>query len=295
MEGIIKGIVCPNITPFTKERELDKKSLQSVCRYLIDKRINGLFSLGTNGESLLLNIKERKEAAEIVVSEVSKQIPVVIQCGASSTENTIELAKHAALIGADGVGILAPNFFAQDTEAIFNYYIEVANSIPNLPAYIYNIPTNTNNDIMPELADRIRKATSNIVGIKYSFTDLFRLVEYIKLDKSFDALIGCDKLVLPALTLGAVGTVSGPSAVFPELFSGLWEAYRRRNFDTAKEYQLKIYDIDKALSVLPQIPLLKTYLKEIGVIVSDTCRTPFRSLTLKEKEYLMAIVDKYRQ
>lgn len=294
MERIIKGIICANITPLTNEKEVDKKSFQSICRYLIDSGLNGLFPLGTNGEGILLSIKERKEAAEIVVSEVGRGIPVVIQCGASSIEDTAELAKHAASIGADGVGIMAPYFFAQDEKAIFDYYIRVANSVPDLPAYIYNIPTYTNNDIMPEFADQIRKAASNIVGIKYSFPDLLRLGEYIKLDPSFDALIGCDRLILPALSLGAVGTVSGPAAIFPKLFSGLWQAYLKKDYETAREYQLKLFDVDKALSVFPGIPLLKAYLKETGVIASAACRTPFRSLNMEETKSLMKIVEKYQ-
>jgi dihydrodipicolinate synthase/N-acetylneuraminate lyase len=294
MERIIKGIICANITPLTNEKKVDKKSLQSLCRYLIDSGINGLFPLGTNGEGILLSVSERKTTAAIVVSEVGRRIPVVIQCAASSIEDTVELAKHAASIGADGIGIMAPYFFAQDEKAIFDYYIQTANSVPDLPAYIYNIPTYTNNDIMPELADKIRKAAPNIVGIKYSFPNLLRLGEYLKLDSSFDALIGCDRLVLPALALGAAGTVSGPAAIFPELFSGLWQAYLRKDFDTAREYQLKLFEVDKDLSVLPGIPLLKRYLKETGVIASDACRTPFRSLTMEETKTLMKIVEKYQ-
>lgn len=294
MDQLLQGMICASITPFTKENEVDIKSLRAVCRYLVEHKINGMFPSGTNGEGILLSVEERKKITEVVIHEISGQIPVVIQCGASNTENTVELAKHAASAGADGVGIMAPYFFAQDEQAIFDYYMAVARSVPDKPAYIYNIPIYTNNDLLPELVERIRKGAPNIVGIKYSFPNLLRLGEYLKLDPSFSALIGCDRLVLPALALGASGTVSGPVAVFPQLFTGLWEAYRKNDIPAAREYQLKIFDTDKALTAFPGIPLLKTYLKEIGVIATDLCRTPFRSLTAQEARSLMQIVEKYQ-
>ncbi len=294
MDQLLQGMICASITPFTKENEVDIKSLRAVCRYLVEHKINGMFPSGTNGEGILLSVAERKKITEVVINEISGQIPVVIQCGASNTENTVELAKHAASAGADGVGIMAPYFFAQDEQAIFDYYMAVAHSVSDLPAYIYNIPIYTNNDLLPELVDRIRKGAPNIVGIKYSFPNLLRLGEYLKLAPSFSALIGCDRLVLPALALGAAGTVSGPVAVFPRLFTGLWEAYRKNDIPAAREYQLKIFDTDKALAAFPGIPLLKTYLKEIGVIATDLCRTPFRSLTAQEARSLMQIVEKYQ-
>ncbi len=285
MDGkhLLSGIVCANITPFTKDGQLDIPSLRKLCGYLAESGINSLFPLGTNGEGILMTVEERKAAAEVIVSEVRNRIPVILQCGAMDVERTTELALHARAIHADGVALMTPYFFGQDDQALYEYYTSVAGKIPDMPVYIYNISSHTNNDVKPALAARIADAVPNVVGIKFSCPDLIRLGEYIRIP-GFDALIGCDRLIIPALTLGAKGGVSGPAAIFPELFRALWSAWEKRDLETARALEIKLFGIESALAGFPGIPLIKAYLKSIGVIETDVCRSPFRKTSEEEAE-----------
>jgi dihydrodipicolinate synthase/N-acetylneuraminate lyase len=282
MEQLLQGIVCATITPFKADGSLDEKSIGSLCRYLIESKINALYPLGTNGEGILLKTTERKRAAEIFVAETGNQIPVVIQCGAATTQEAVELASHAAAIHASGIGVMTPFFFNEDEQAMLAYYAAIAKAASELPMYIYNIPSHSNNDILPSLIPEIIKLAPNFAGVKYSAPNLIRISEYIKVTPSRGVLIGCDRLILPALSLGAVGTVSGPAMAFPRLFTGVWKAFQIGDLTTAQRFQARLLELDNALADFPGVPLLKEVLKRRGVINCSLSVAPLRQLTNEE-------------
>lgn len=293
MNQILEGIVCATVTPFTPEGAVDEKSIGSLCRYLIESKINGLYPLGTNGEGVFLSTAERKRVAELFVSEVQHEIPVVIQCGAITTAEAVELARHAASIKADGIGIMTPFFFTQDEEALIAYYVAVAKAAPELPVYVYNIPSHTNNDILPGTVAKLAKLVPNLVGVKYSVPNLIRLSEYMKAVPMAGTLIGCDRLILPALSLGAVGTVTGPAMAFPHFFTGLLEAFKKGDMEGARKFQARLLDLDGALAPFPAIPLLKEILKRKGVIACSLPKAPLRSLNEQETRRIDSIIEQF--
>jgi dihydrodipicolinate synthase/N-acetylneuraminate lyase len=293
LKQILQGIVCATVTPLKTDGSLDERSIGSLCRYLIESKINALYPLGTNGEGVLLKTAYRKRAAEVFVAETGKQIPVVIQCGAATTEEAAELACHAATIGADGIGVMTPFFFRQDEAAMLAYYATVANAVPELPMYVYNIPSHTNNEIFPATVTKIAELAPNFVGVKYSAPDLSRISEYIQTAPGGGVLIGCDRLILPALSLGAAGTISGPVMAFPHLFTGLWEAYQVGDLAIARKYQARLLELDHALADFPGIPLLKTILKRKGIIDCPLTIAPLRQLSEEECRRVDRVIESF--
>ena len=293
LNQILQGIVCATVTPFKTDGTLDEGSIGSLCRYLIEAKINALYPLGTNGEGVLLQADVRKRAAEVFVAETGKQIPVVIQCGAATTQEAVGLARHAAAIHASGIGVMTPFFFHQDEPALLAYYAAIANAAPKLPMYIYNIPSHTNNDIFSSLVAKIAKLAPNFAGVKYSAPDLIRISEYIQAIPGKGVLIGCDRLILPALSLGAVGTVSGPAMAFPHLFTGLWQAFRAGDLAAARKFQARLLELDNALADFPGIPLLKEILKRRGAINCSLSIAPLRQLSEEECRRLNGVMEKY--
>jgi dihydrodipicolinate synthase/N-acetylneuraminate lyase len=293
LNQILQGIVCATVTPFKTDGSIDEGSIRSLCRYLIESKINALYPIGTNGEGILLKTDVRKRAAEVFVDETQNQIPVVIQCGASTTGEAVDLALHAASIHASGIGIMTPFFFNQDEQAMLAYYTAIANAAPELPMYIYNIPSHSNNDILPSFIAKISKLAPNFAGVKYSHPDLIRISEYIKATPGGGVLIGCDRLILPALSLGAVGTVSGPAMAFPHLFTGLWEAFQAGDLTTAKIFQARLLELDNALAGIPGIPLLKEILKRRGVINCPLSIAPLRQLNEEDCRRLDRVMEEF--
>ena len=293
----MQGVVIAAITPMDQNGKVDYQGVADFAEYLSQSGVNCLYPNGTNGESLLLTREEREKIAEIFVKVSNGRVPVFIQCGSMTTEETASHAMHAAKIGADGIGIMTPAFFTMDDEGLFQYFSTVISPLPeDFPVYIYNIPGCTGNDVSPALLARLLSAFPNIKGIKFSKPDLMRLEDYMLACKRRpDLLIGCDSLFVPCLTIGGVGEVSGPGAMFYERFTRLYRQYCEGDLAGAMATQAQIVSTDRKLAPIPGIPALKTLLKLRGVISCDACRAPLRPLREEEVQALSDIWMEYKK
>ena len=294
-EKRLSGVVIPMITPMNEDGTVDDASLKNFVNFLVDAGSNALYPNGTNGESLMLSQAEREHIAEVIAETNAHRLPLFIQCGSMTTAETASHARHAVQIGADGIGVMSPAFFSMDDEALFQYYAAVIADLPKaFPVYVYNIPGCTTNDVKPALLRRLMEAFDNVVGIKYSNSDLMRVEDYLNTDgRKPELLIGCDSLFLQCLVTGGVGTVTGPGSIFHERFNRLYRQFQAGDMKGAMETQRKIVETDRALAGIPGIPALKTLLKLRGVIRTDVCRAPHRPLSDTEKQTLADIYSVY--
>lgn len=294
-EKRLSGVVSPTITPMKEDGSIDDASLRNFTRFLVNAGVNALYPNGTNGESLLLTREEREHIAEVMAEENDHRLPLFIQCGSMTTEETASHARHAVRIGVDGIGVMSPAFFSMDEESLFQYYSAVVDGLPEgFPVYVYNIPGCTTNDVKPELLKRLMDRFPNVVGIKYSCPDLMRVEDYLNLEgRKPELLIGCDSLFLQCLATGGVGTVTGPGSIFYERFTRLYRQYQEGDYEGAAKTQQRIVETDRRLAGIPGIPALKTLLKLRGVIRTDVCRAPLRPLTAEEKQILEDVYAEY--
>lgn len=294
-EKRMRGLVVAAITPMNEDGSLDEQGVASFTEFLVSAGVHCIYPNGTNGESLLLTQAERERVAEITVKASQGRTPVFIQCGSMSTAEAASHAQHAVKIGADGIGIMTPAFFTVDDEALFQYYQAIIAPLPqDFPVYIYNIPGCTGNDVSPALLGRLLDAFPNVKGIKFSKPDLMRAEDYLERpSRRPDLLIGCDSLFLQCLTLGGVGTVTGPGAIFHERFTRLYRQYNSGDLAGAMETQRQIVKIDREMAGIPGIPALKTLLKLRGVIKTDVCRAPLRPLNESEYAVLKRVWEDY--
>lgn len=294
-EKRLTGVVIPMITPMNEDGSIDDASLRSFVNFLADAQINALYPNGTNGESLLMSQPEREHIAEVISETNNHRLPLFIQCGSMTTAETVSHAQHAVKIGADGVGVMSPAFFDMDEESLFQYYAAVIEKLPkDFPVYVYNIPSCTTNDVPPALLKRLMAAYDNVVGIKYSSTNLMRVEDYLNTDgKVPQLLIGCDSLFLQCLMTGGVGTVTGPGSIFYERFIRLYRLFQAGDMKGAMETQKMIVNTDRKLADIPGIHALKTLLKLRGVIRTDVCRAPHRHLSDAEEDILAEVYATY--
>lgn len=281
------GIVCANITPMNAKGEVDFDSLKRLVDYMADGGIHGVYPCGTNGEGLLLSTEEHHAIAKTVIDQNAGRASAFIQCAALRWEDTMENIRYACGAGADGVGVMTPTFYKADDAAMVEYYNEAAAAADGKPVYMYNIAKYTNNDISVKAYAEIVDSNPNVMGIKYSNSDISRIQDYLRTPKRrTDALIGADSLIVSALAAGCVGEVSGPACVFPKWYVGCYEAFVKGDHALALEYQNKIVACSRSIKAVPQIPAIKAMLHMLGVIDNDTCRRPFRKLTADEYRIL---------
>jgi 4-hydroxy-tetrahydrodipicolinate synthase len=230
------------VTPFTDDgTAVSEARLRAYCDFLIGRGIHGLFAFGTTGEWPLLSEAERDAGARILVEQARGRVPVIIQAGAHSTEQTRRLAVRAREAGASAVSVVSPPYFPLGDQALLDHFTAVARAVSGLPVFLYNIPEFTNNDISSGLLLRAAGAADNIIGLKYSGGSLNRFREYRRtMGAGFILFNGNDSLALPALHEGADGLVSGNASSYPEVLVALFELFRQGRFGEAREKQAEL-------------------------------------------------------
>ena len=288
---LLKGVVTPMVTPFLKSEDLDLQALRVLTSRLIKAGVYGLYPCGTTGEGNLLSIEERKRVAETVVNEADSRVLVYIQSGAMSLTDTVELSRHAVSCGADGVGVVTPSFYSLSQGAIADYYISIAKSLPqDFPIYLYSIPDNTNNDILPKTARELAEQCPNIVGIKYSGDDFVQLAAYTEIrDGTFSVLAGNDRTFAAVLAAGCDGTVSGLSNLFAETIVAVYSAFMNNEIEKAMEYQKKVLSDSRCLFEAFFLASLKAGMGITGMPVGGV-RKPLPALTKEELQNLEKIL-----
>jgi len=295
----LTGIITAPVTPLSPDgSELASEVIFSnYYRFLIERGMNGLLVGGTTGEAPLLTISERKIIAERAVGIVSHAIPVIIHAGCASTAETIELARHAAAIGAEAIAVITPYFFHYNPISIEKHYRAVAGAVPSLPVYLYYLPEFAHNDISADLLHTLLTSCPNIVGIKHSDADMVHLQEYRRVAGwDFTLFSGDDSVEFASLSLGANGCVSGKSSAFPELPVALFRAFSSGNLAEARRIQLLIDDLAGVIDGPPGmgIAYFKASLKYRGIAVGSV-RQPLMPLSDIEYSALVRNLDELRR
>lgn len=273
------GVYAAMTTPFNDDlTTISGERLQLYTEFLLARGVDGLFALGTTGEWPLLSIDERLKVTELLVQIVKKRVPLIIHCGANTTASAVRLARHAKEAGATAVSVIAPPYYRLDDEALIEHFEAVAKSVDNLPVFLYNIPSNTGNDILPSVAARIVAGSSNVVGMKYSGDDYLRFRSYRQLlGRDFTLFCGNDSFALPWLIEGADALVSGNAAAYPEILVGLWGAFASANLRGAKRAQEVLDEIIEDRDRGRELSYFKNILACRGVSVGDV-RPPLLSI-----------------
>ncbi|QRG68344.1 dihydrodipicolinate synthase family protein [Brevibacillus choshinensis] len=289
----LHGVTTAMVTPFGEDGQVDHDQMRNLTEFLISKGVHCLYPLGTTGEMLRLSVQERKEVAQTVVKAAANRVTVFIHVGAMNQEDTIELARHAHEVGADGVGVVTPVFFGATDKELEEYFVAVASSVPaDFPVYLYNIPQCAANDLKSDVVQRIASRCKNVIGIKYSYPDMLRTNEYLAVNQgTFSVSHGTDRLFLAGLAMGCEGTVSGVSCVYPEPFVALYQAFQDHDLEKARELQRIAIRYCETLKNGSNMAYFKAALRMRGIDVGKM-REPQLDLTTEEREALQACLQK---
>jgi 4-hydroxy-tetrahydrodipicolinate synthase len=221
----LSGSICALATPF---RALDNDALDlDAYARLIEYQLAGgtraVVVAGSTGEAAALDEAEYVELLEFAVTQVAGRIPVLAGTGLSATRRTIAQTRLAAAAGIDAALVVAPAYVRPTQEGLYRHFSEVANH-GGLPVLLYNVPTRTACDLLPETVARLA-GHGNIVGIKEAVADAPRMTALLQLaGTGFRVLSGDDATATRALLAGADGVVSVAANVVPALFASLCEA-----------------------------------------------------------------------
>ena len=266
---MLTGVITAMLTPFDKNENIDYESTKRLIDLLIDKGINGLFILGTNGEFTSLKHSEKVEYARFVSEYVSNRVPIIIGAGECSTKLTIQLINDLKHLNPYAFSVITPYFHKLSDTELLNHYLKLSESVDQ-NILLYNIPGLTGHTINSEIYEKLLEK-DNIIGIKDSSGSIDLLSSYCKITPKDKAVyIGSDSLFLKALEMGAVGGVSGLSNVIAEEFVNLYELFLLKDFDNAKLCQDRVNDFRLKMKVGTAPSMLKFVLSQEKVIKKYT-------------------------
>ncbi len=276
----LKGALAASITPLRGDgSELDDDAFGPLVDYFVEAGLDGILALGTAGEGILLEERERRLVADLFLQAADNRLQVAVQCGAQTTAETVALAAHAAEVGADAVVVIGPPYFPLDERAQYSHFLAAAMACAPLPFYVYEFESTSGYAVVPAVLERLRDEAPNLTGLKVSDTPFERFSRYLLPD--LDIFVGPEALIHDGLAAGAVGAVSALASAFPRDVAGVVR-------DPSSEGAARLADLRAFVERFPRQAALKRLLGRQGVPVLEDVRAPLRGLTTGEREELDA-------
>ena len=239
--NIPEGVIVAMLTPFDEDGKVNESEVRKLVNFLIDKGVDGIFPVASCGEYVHMDMSERKFLIDIVVDEVKSRVAVIPGTGATCYHQSIELAQYAKDKGCSAVVIHGPFFFKNVEDAVEGHLKKVAETV-NIPIFVYNIPFFAN-EVTPYIVERL-SYLPNIVGIKDSSGNMINVMNLLemtrKIKPDFKVLVGVEEIMLPALLMGAKGSMTATAGILPEFMTGIWNAFNNCNINLAYNLQLAI-------------------------------------------------------
>ncbi len=245
--SIFVGAGVAIVTPMKANGEVNYDKFAQIIDDQIANGTDSIIVCGTTGESSTLTHEEHIECIRFVVQHVNKRVPVVAGTGSNCTDTAVYLSKCAARDGADAVLLVTPYYNKATQKGLIAHFTTVANAI-DLPAILYNVPSRTGCNILPETAAEMAKTVDNIVAIKEASGDISQIAKLACLcDGKMDIYSGNDDQIVPILSLGGKGVISVLSNVAPRQTHDIVEKYLSGDTAGSLELQLKYLPLVKAL------------------------------------------------
>ena len=244
---MLRGVFVPHVTPFDEKEEIDEPALRELVNRFINAGLNGLVSLGSNGEFPYLSFGEKLKVVETVLGEANGRVSVIAGATENSTRETLRLGRALLDLGVDALLIGPPYYFKPSSEELFAHYSALAERLDG-EVLLYNVPKFTGINIPVEVIERLANEHPNIIGIKDSSGSMGRITELVRrLGDRFTVLAGTADVMYPSWVVGAHGAVVAVANVAPELCAELWRAFREGNHRKARELQLRVNLINEVV------------------------------------------------
>lgn len=288
---IFKGSAVALVTPFGSRGEINFYELKKLIEFQIASRTKAIVILGTTGESATITQDERRQIIKFCVGQVSGRVPVIVGTGSNCTETAVKQTKEAEKLGANGVLVVTPYYNKTSQEGLYLHYKKIAKST-KLPIIIYNVPSRTGVNILPETVLKLTKI-KNIVGLKDAVGNITQSMKLLDvLPKNFALYSGDDALTFPLMAMGYHGVISVTANAYPALVSSMCDSVLDRNYENALRIHKFLYKINTSLFLDVNPICVKFYLKLLGRDVGKP-RLPLTEPSREVKKKLIGVKKDY--
>ena len=273
--AIFKGAGVAIVTPMKNNEEVNYDKLEELINEQIDAGTDAIIIAGTTGESSTLDMEEHEKVIRSAVEFTKHRVPVVAGTGSNCTRTAIQLSQEAEADGVDGLLIVTPYYNKATQAGLVKHYTQIARNT-KLPIIMYNVPGRSGCNLMPETVAELFHSEQNLVGLKEATGNLAQASKTMYLtDGKLDLYSGEDGLVVPLMSIGAIGVISVWSNVAPAKVHQMCESFFKGDIETARRLQLEALPlVDALFSEVNPIPVKKALNlmgKEAGPLRAPLC------------------------
>lgn len=273
--AIFKGAGVAIVTPMKDNQDVNYDKLEELINQQIDAGTDAIVIAGTTGESSTLTMEEHHDVIRAAVEFTKHRVPVVAGTGSNCTRTAIQLSQEAEEAGVDGLLVVTPYYNKATQAGLVSHYSQIADST-KCPIIMYNVPGRTGCNLLPETVATLFSAKENIVGLKEATGNMAQASKTMALtDGKIDMYSGEDGLVVPLLSIGAVGVISVWSNVAPAKVHQMCDSFFKGDIETARKIQLEgLPLVDALFSEVNPIPVKKALNlmgMEVGPLRSPLC------------------------
>ena len=288
---MFEGLNVAMVTSFDKNGEINEAKIREQVRFHIDAGTDGLVPCGTTGETPTFSFEEHRHVIETVVSEAKGKLKVIPGTGTNSTTKTVANTQMAKEAGADGVLVVTPYYNKPTPAGLINHYKTVAEE-GGLPIVMYNVPGRTGTNMLPDTVAKLSEI-ENIVAIKEASGDISQMTEVILRAKGRIILLsGDDAMTMPAMAVGGKGVVSVIANILPGEMLSMIRAADSGDWDKAREWHLKLFDLCNAMFYETNPIPVKTAMNMLGWDMGEV-RPPLAPMQPANIDRLKAAMKAY--
>lgn len=256
--SIFTGAAVAIITPMNADGSVNYEAFDKVIEDQIAGGTDAIVVCGTTGEASTMSHEEHLDVVRHCINQVNHRIPVIAGTGSNCTETAIYLSQEAEKAGADGLLLVTPYYNKATQGGLYLHFKNTADAV-NIPCILYNVPSRTGCNILPQTAVKLCKEVDNIVAIKEASGNISQIAKLLQLaDGAVDVYSGNDDQIVPIMSLGGKGVISVLSNVAPSQTHEMCQACLDGDFKKAAAMQLKALPlIDALFSEVNPIPVKK--------------------------------------
>ncbi len=286
----LEGSMTALATPF-KDGALDEAAYRALVDDQVENGTAVLVPMGTTGEPPTMSPAERLQAVKVCLEANKGRAMVFVGAGSNSTRDTIEAVKSARELGADGAMLVTPYYNRPTQQGLFEHYKLVARAHPGFPLIVYNVPTRTGCDLLPETAQKLCEL-EEVVALKEATGSILRCLDIVeKVGDRLVLLSGDDFIVAPFIASGGKGVISVSANVAPRLMADLVAAALKGDTRRALELQLKLQPLHRLLFIESNPIPVKMALHQMGRFTKEI-RPPLFEMTEANAAKLKAELQK---
>jgi 4-hydroxy-2-oxoglutarate aldolase len=286
----LRGVFTPIATPFDGHGQVAHDKLEFNLDRWNQTGLSGYIVLGSNGEWVFLNEREKLAVLETARQVIPKDKLMIAGTASESTVNTIALTEEAAEIGADVAIIINPSYYKSQMTApvLVNHYRVIADASP-IPIMIYNLPPATGIDLSADLLVELSQHP-NIIGVKDTSGNMPKMGETIRrADPSFHVVSGSANFFYPSLAIGVTGGILALANVAPDQSVEMFRLFNAGEIEKGRDLHLRMLPVNLAITSRFGVSGLKAALDLVG-FYGGPPRLPLLPLDNERREELQSIL-----